>query len=357
MASPIYDPPTPCSNPIPGGLTPGKMIFLKGHIPHRANRWSFNLQSGPNPESDVAFHFNPRFEGTNQVVRNHRQSGSWGQEERQGGFPFVQNTDFECIILVQHDCYKVAVNGKHFIEFKHRMSKDRATFLRIEGDVKIRNIAFQGGSVPSMPPGGYAPPTGAYAPPIGGYGPPPHGGWAPPPSGGYAPSCGFIPPPEFNPPGTSFPGSGYPPQPVYNPRVPYSQHIPGGMYPGRMIFISGTPNMNPSRFHINLQCGQHSGCDIALHFDVRFSYGSNYNVVVRNSQQGGGWQNEERSHPYFPFAAGANFDVVILCEQQCFKVAVNNQHFIEFAHRIQPPTLADTLAIDGDVRITSVRVQ
>lgn len=43
---------------------------------------------------DVVFHFNPRFyEQT--IVRNSNLGGSWGPEEREGGFPFVEGRRFE----------------------------------------------------------------------------------------------------------------------------------------------------------------------------------------------------------------------------------------------------------------------
>ena len=35
---------------------------------------------------------------------------------------------------------------------------------------------------------------------------------------------------------------------------------------------------------------------------------------------GGGWGQEERQAPYFPFQPNANFDILILVEPQAFKV-------------------------------------
>ena len=44
-------------------------------------------------------------------------------------------------------------------------------------------------------------------------------------------------------------------------------------------------------------------------------------VVVRNSKQGGAWQTEEKGCPFFPFAQNANFDMIIMVENHCYKVA------------------------------------
>lgn len=79
-------------------------------------------------------------------------------------------------------------------------------------------------------------------------------------------------------------------------------------------------HFNFKRFTINLMCGPYDGSDIALHCDVRLRVGGDFNVVLRNSCQGGGWGAEERHSPYFPFMPNANFDMIIMAEQHQFKV-------------------------------------
>ena len=70
------------------------------------------------------------------------------------------------------------------------------------------------------------------------------------------------------------------------------------------------------RFTINLK----TPGEIALHFDVRFSFGDNHNVVVRNSFINGDWGAEEVNQGFFPFNAGVGFDIVIRVESYCFLV-------------------------------------
>jgi len=70
------------------------------------------------------------------------------------------------------------------------------------------------------------------------------------------------------------------------------------------------------RFAVNLRYKQDGG-DIAFHFNPRLNEG----VVVRNSQLGGSWGPEERDQPSFPFAAGQQFTMIILCEPNDFKVS------------------------------------
>lgn len=129
------------------------------------------------------------------------------------------------------------------------------------------------------------------------------------------------------------------------------------MGPGRIIYISGIPYPNPSRFTINLQCGPFESDDVALHFDSRFNYGSDRNQVIRTHKAHGSYGSEEKQISYFPFYPNANFEIMILTEPNCFKIAVNNQHFTEFYFRIQPIQRVTHLGITGDVNLTQVRFQ
>jgi len=70
------------------------------------------------------------------------------------------------------------------------------------------------------------------------------------------------------------------------------------------------------RFAVNLKYQQEGG-DIAFHFNPRL----NDRVVVRNSLLGGAWGPEERAQPSFPFQAGQQFNMIILCEPNNFKVS------------------------------------
>ncbi|KAH3828772.1 hypothetical protein DPMN_130755 [Dreissena polymorpha] len=89
----------------------------------------------------------------------------------------------------------------------------------------------------------------------------------------------------------------------------------------------------------------------------RLNFGSDRNVIVRNSKQNNNWQAEERAVSYFPVAPNAFFEMSILVEQHCFKVAVNNNHLLEYKHILLPLDKFTFLRIDGDVRITQVRFQ
>jgi len=313
----------PYSGHIPGGIRVGTDVVINGRVNPHATRLSINLCVGPTYDQDCALHFNPRFDD-GHVVRNHMQGGSWGVEETSGGNPFRRAMGFELHMKVTQHGYKITVNGKHLCDFHHRLPKESVQYIYIEGDVHIYSIRFQGGSVPTPhhPHHHHHPPT--Y-----------------PPASVPTPGC----------PAGGVPG------PIYNPVTPFTTAIPGGMYPGKIMYISGYPRNGASRFSVNLLCGPTDAYDIALHFDVRFNYGGDSNVVVRTHKQGGNYGGEERQVTYFPFMLNRNFEMMILAENTGFKVAVNNQHFIEFFHRIQPLERCTHLNVQGDVQLTQVRFQ
>uniref|UniRef100_A0A0B7BMS3 Galectin n=1 Tax=Arion vulgaris TaxID=1028688 RepID=A0A0B7BMS3_9EUPU len=268
--------------------------------------------------------FNPRFDDR-RVVRNHKMGGSWGMEETNGGIPVQRGQHFEIRITVVQQCYKIKVNRKNFCNFHHRIPKEKVMYLYIEGDVAISSIQVPG--------------KGSY----------PTGNIAPPP---YPVGASYVP--ELSYPGYPSQSGGI----LSNPPVPLVTPIQGGMYPGKIIYISGIPSaFNPSRFTINLACASHDTADIGALFDVRFNFGDSHNVVVRTNRQGGHYGPEERLQNYFPFTPGVNFEIMILAEPNCYKIAVNNQHFTEFYHRMLPLTNVNYLNIVGDVRLLQVRFQ
>lgn len=123
------------------------------------------------------------------------------------------------------------------------------------------------------------------------------------------------------------------------------------MNPGRMIYISGTPNAGARNFTINLK-NQEYGGDIYFHFGVRFQE----SVVVRNALLNGAWGQEDRQQPEFPFQPGQPFNLIVLAEQGSFKVAVNNKHFIEFAHRNPNLQAIQWVETEGDASDVTINM-
>lgn len=71
-----------------------------------------NIQESPAGGSDIAFHFDVRFNcgnnNINEVVRNSMSGNSWGSEERHKPFfPFRPQANFDLMILCDAHVFKV----------------------------------------------------------------------------------------------------------------------------------------------------------------------------------------------------------------------------------------------------------
>ncbi|KAM4590283.1 galectin-4-like [Fundulus diaphanus] len=403
---PVYNPSIPYLGPIYGGLRDGVSVYIQGSVPKDITRFVINLLCGESDSSDIALHFNPRFDGRDKVVFNSRQGGSWGSEEKIRSMPFSKGKAFELVIMITSKGFQTKVDGKEFFMFPHRIPVEQIRAIQVSGDVSIQSINIIGAAGGGMCPGGMG----------GGY---PGGstgvrnvflftiisfqscsmcikkiismtfltdiqGGCPDGMGGgigvstcnsmqietsivllYITICrvnepenitrlnlfltcdsGWIPRRTWRQHGGShLPGMGG--QPVYNPAVPYSGMIPGGMYPKRTIIIRGMVPYGANRLGFNLVVSRSR--DIAFHMNPRVKE----RVVVRNNREGGKWGKEDRELSLSPFMEGQYFDMSIRCGNQRFKVFVNGQHLFDFFHRVSFSEI-DKLEIEGDVQISYI---
>uniref|UniRef100_A0A8C9P4L0 Galectin n=1 Tax=Spermophilus dauricus TaxID=99837 RepID=A0A8C9P4L0_SPEDA len=149
---PTYNPTLPYNQPIPGGLSIGMSIYIQGVADEKMKRFQVNFAVGQDPGADIAFHFNPRFDGWDKVVFNSQQGGRWGNEERKRSMPFSKGAPFELVFMIMAEHYKVVVNGNPFYEFGHRLPLQMVTHLQVNGDLHLQSINFLGGQfTPNQP--------------------------------------------------------------------------------------------------------------------------------------------------------------------------------------------------------------
>ncbi|KAM6174488.1 galectin-9 isoform 3-T3 [Erethizon dorsatum] len=297
---PYVSPAIPFSGVIQGGLQEGLQITVQGTILHsNTNRFSVNFQTGFS-DHDIAFHFNPRFEDGGYVVCNTKQKGKWGPEERKMQMPFQKGKAFELCFLVQRSEFKVMVNKRVFVQYPHRVPFHLADTISVAGPLQLSYISFQPQGIRPAYPGLVNP--------------------------------GIVP--------TMYSNQNYP--------IPYFTSIPGGLHPSRVITVSGVILPNAKRFNINLRCGS----DIAFHLNPRLDE----NTVVRNTQIQGRWGSEERRLPVtMPFRQGQSFLVAIICEGHCYRVTLDGQHLLEYAHRLKDLRAINHLEVAGDIQLTHVQ--
>ncbi|XP_015262531.1 PREDICTED: galectin-4 [Gekko japonicus] len=310
---PTYNPPLPCSKPVPYGLHPGMSVYVQGMIPSSTNSFRVNFMYG----SDIALHFNPRFKGHDTIVLNTCQGGKWGKEERHG-MPLKLGQHFELIFIVNSDHFQVLVNRNPFCEYKHRLPVDRIQEVNVDGDMELQSLTVLGGG---MMGGGGMP--AQPCPPMGMPGMMPN------------PGC-----PPGNYPMMMAPAS-------YNPQVPYRGNFSGGLGSKRTVVIRGFVPQDAKGFRINFKAGN----DIILHINPRL----NERVVVRNSFLNGSWGREERELSFNPFQTGQYFDLSIRCGNERFKVFANGQPLFNYSHRFRNFQQINDLEIDGDVVLSYIQ--
>ncbi|XP_073340225.1 galectin-8-like [Pagrus major] len=299
----VLNPVIPYTGPIPGGLHPGEIIIIQGTVPPDADRFQMDLSSGcsTKPRSDVALHFSPRFKGSPCVVCNSLLQESWGKEETLHQLPYKRGAPFETIILVHDDIFKVAVNGAHLLEFKHKIPLNRVDTFSISGNVRVHAIGYIPNSVSTLPSAICPHKLAIYS------------------------ESGDL-------------------------SLPYKGSILKGLSPGQHITIKGQVSMYPHSFTVNLRNSRTE--NIALHLNPRIKSG----VFTRNSYLSESWGQEERELPFFPFSSGDYFEILILCQPHQFKLAVNGSHLFEFRHRVQDLSSIDQLEIMGDLELTDVKL-
>ncbi|XP_011606963.1 galectin-4-like [Takifugu rubripes] len=290
----VSDPAIPYMGPISGGLKEGMSVVVKGVAPLNMTRFAINLRCAESDSSDIALHFNPRFDGKDKVVFNAFKGGSWGSEEFYQ-MPLTKGEAFEFVIKATSEAYKIKVDGKDFYTFHHRIPLDRVCAIEIKGDVSVQTIHFMGGHT----------------------------------SGGHGSNDGQV----------------------TNPKIPYMGPIYGGLKDGMSVNIQGTAHEDMDSFMINLRSAESESSDIALHFNPRFT---GWDKVVFNSFENDSWGSEEKIRS-MPFTKGQPFKIVFMVTTEGYQVKVDGQDFYTFSHRI-PLERVCAIHIAGQVSIQSIKV-
>lgn len=90
----------------------------------------------------IALHLNPRF-GENIVVLNSMEDSRWQKEVRiDKAMVLAPGVEFKLRVRCESSGFKITVDGREFVTFKHRSSPDAITKLYVSGRVKLYNICY-----------------------------------------------------------------------------------------------------------------------------------------------------------------------------------------------------------------------
>ncbi|XP_053493965.1 beta-galactoside-binding lectin-like [Ictalurus furcatus] len=120
---------------------------------------------------------------------------------------------------------------------------------------------------------------------------------------------------------------------------------------GQELTISGKPKSGCSLFSINIG---HDADNIALHFNPRFNYKSDSNIIICNSNQGG-WGMEQREHS-FPFDQDESFKVVFTFNNDQFYIKLPNGTMLSFPNRFGDDCFKH-IDVQGDVKVQGIKIK
>ncbi|XP_054717647.1 galectin-6-like [Uloborus diversus] len=300
---PLASMPIPLVLRVPKNTYLGDTLKIEGDVPDGADRFVINLQCGTDEGADIMYHFNPRF-GDDVIVCNNRCADSWGDEERLESVPMKPGEHFSLSIVAGKDGYLPVVNGNPLPVFTHRLDMSAACSICIDGDVVIKDLSVD-------------------CPPV------------------------RLPPqvPDLNLEELEDKTIQ-----VFYPTNPVTVALPSGFGPGKMTYVSGKIDGEPTRIKVNLQCGDAEDSEVALHFNPRWDSDEG-TVYVLNSLDDGAWGDEIREPNHI--APGSNIEMHIVCKEDGYDVLVDGDVVASFPHRLDAGRVTH-LVVDGCIAISRI---
>lgn len=308
----VAHPAIPYVGELPVVLQPGRMVLVQGRVNPHAIRFSVNLSCSSEPTADIALHVNPRFD-ERRVVRNARLDGAWGQEESSASwrFPMGREQPFVLLIYATTDVYYIAINGRHYCTYAHRIPLQKVQVVNISGDVEVDLLEYRRVEIYPEHYPGYKNPTVKI-----------------PMNKSLRDECEDL-------------------------VLPFTGTLEEfGI--GHEVEITGRVKILPHSFYVNLQSGSYV-CPhpiIPLHINPRFRAGY---TMVRNAWVKGKWGTEEKAHCSH-FRPGRPFCLKIVCSEDQYSVYVDGSLMDNFKYRCSPQ-IVDTLYIHGDIVLKDIVVK
>lgn len=133
--------------------------------------------------------------------------------------------------------------------------------------------------------------------------------------------------------------------------LPIKRPLKKGFSPGSSLQIHGYVQQEVERLVFNLYDdtkNENGNKPILLHFNPRFSQ----HHIVRNTFKQNAWGDSEISGG-FPLKPGANFFIRIHCEEQGFRIFIDEKEFTFYTHRLSPLNITH-LSLRGSMNLYSI---
>ncbi|XP_031732916.1 lectin, galactoside-binding, soluble, 2b [Anarrhichthys ocellatus] len=105
----------------------------------------FSINIGHDSDN-IALHFNPRFDSngdTNVIVFNSLSGGSWGDEQREGNFPFVRGEECKFYINFNNEQFYLKLPDGSMLNFPNRLGDVKYKHFDVSGDARIIGIKIK----------------------------------------------------------------------------------------------------------------------------------------------------------------------------------------------------------------------
>ncbi|XP_043927315.1 galectin-2-like [Protopterus annectens] len=124
------------------GVKSGATIKVKGEVSGDASSFVINLGKD---NSDLALHFNPRFEDPNDgsvIVCNSKCSGCWESEQREKKLTFSKGSTVKFTIDFKGDKFVIKMPDGAEVEFPNRHGHDLINYLSVKGGFRVTSFKY-----------------------------------------------------------------------------------------------------------------------------------------------------------------------------------------------------------------------
>jgi len=249
------------------GVKIGDMVFLKGEPTSDAKSFVVNWQTGPGKFDDVLFQLNPQLE-KGRVVTNCRLDDEWGKEESSKDVPIKPGVPFQLVVGVSSLGFETRLDGKEWVQFRHKQDVSNAKTLFLEGDLQPIDI--------------------------------------------WIDSAQNNMPLAVN--GVKSRGTRLQ---LICPELPLTSRIMGGFEKGCILILSGKMNAQPNSLQLRIQCGDDPDeSDVALQYEVKYDSDGSSKINLNSREEN--WGQVMQLKGFEGPGPGRPFDLLVARKEEGF---------------------------------------